>query len=728
MPASTSVSRRAFLGGSGSLIIAISIGAAGCAPEGSEISHPANKDVSPLNAHVEIGTDGIVTIKAPHPEMGQGVKTALPMIIAEELDIPWESVNVVQSSIDPAFGDQFSGGSLSVRLLWQPLRTAGATARSMLIGAAAELWDVAPEDCRTEAGYVIHESNRAGYGSLASLAAGRPVPDHESLTFRSPDTYKIIGTSIAGVDNESIVTGKPLFGIDQNQPGMRYAAFCKCPRPGGTAVSANLSEIEQMTGIEQAFILGPIDPPNGLRSGVAIIGVSSWAVIKAKKALTVEWKYNGAAQLTWDQFLETAQNGKPREDGSVIINDGNADTAFAGANKIVENTFTYPFLAHAPLEPQNATAYVQDDRVEIWAPTQTPTAAKAMVAKLFGFPEDKVILNSLRCGGGFGRRLYNDYIAEAVAISKRTGYPIKTVWTREDDMHNDFFRPGAVHHCRAAIDEQGRISGWKINFYTFSETGDSPAGTPPEYSSNEFPRYVVDNFQIREFVQKSVIPTGWWRAPTSNATAFVYGSFLHQIATETDQDYREFLLSLYGLDRELPERSGNTARAKNVINAVCEKAKWGRTFETGRALGLSFYYSHRGYVAQIADVSVGDNKSLKLNRVYVAADVGPIINMSGARHQVAGSVIDGLGTMMYGQARFENGQMVDDNFDQYPLIRMPDAPEIDIEFVQSDHPPSGLGEPAFPPLAPAVANAIFTATGERITELPLRKSGYQFAS
>ena len=727
------LSRRAVLGGSGVLIITISLGTTGC---NSEKSGPGNAvdtniPVSEMNAYLEISTDGIATIFAPNPEIGQGVKTALPMILAEELDIPWEKVRVVQSAIDQKYGFQFAGGSRSVPMLWNPLRQAGAKARSMLVAAAAQEWGITPEECRTQGGYVISGRRKLGYGALAKIASKLPEPAAEALIFKHRKSYQLLGRRITGVDNHALVTGKPLFGIDQVVPNMHYASYTKCPATGGTVKSANLDAVKSMPGIIDAFVLEGQGAPDALKPGAAIVGTSTWAVFQAQKALKIDWDTSAAATLDWDKFLTRAMR-KPYQDGEPLLDEGDVAGAFKNAARTVRKTYAYPFLPHAALEPQNCTAHVKGNKVEIWAPTQMPTRGVQMLVDTFGFARENISMHQKRCGGGFGRRLVNDYIAEAVAISRHAKLPVKVQWTREDDMTQDFYRPGAVHACEAALDRNGKLVAWKVHFHTFSKDGKSPGRSPTAYADDEFPRRLVEHYQINQSVRKLEIPTGWWRAPVSNAFAFVNGSFLHEVAQAAGRDYLDFLLEIYGEDREIKGgargQTFNTGRAKNVIREVARRAGWGRPASGNRALGLAFYYSHSGYVGEIADVEISRDRKIRVHKVHVVADVGPIVNLSGAENQCQGSVIDGLSTMMGLQVDIKNGEIQQNNFDEYPMMRIPDTPEIYVHFIQSDNAPTGLGEPALPPVAPAVCNAIYTVTGERIRQLPLKKSGYSFSA
>jgi isoquinoline 1-oxidoreductase beta subunit len=679
-----------------------------------------------LNAWIRIADDGIATLYATNPEIGQGVKTALPMILAEELDMPWERVRIEQSPIDSRiFGRQAAGGSRSVATTWKPLRTAGATARAMLVGAAAIEWGVSADDCYTDGGAVFNRASGKSldYGDLAERAADLPVPTDVKL--KSKSEFKLLGKRIGGVDNPDIVTGEPLFGIDQVVPGMRFASYTRCPAAGGEAISANLDQIKDLPGVEDAFILESKGAPQALRSGVAIIADSTWAALRAKRRLEIEWDRSSASEDNWDALLEEALELAANGSGRKLFVDGNTYAAFASAAKIVKGTYAYPFLPHAPLEPQNCTAWVQGNSAQIWAPSQTPEGGAKLAATTCGLDPAKVIIHQTRIGGGFGRRLSNDYVVEAVAISQRAGVAVKLQWTREDDFANDFYRPGGVHGLQASISADGKMTAWHDHFITFSADGKSPSRSADMREGMQ-PQYLTDNYRVEQTLLPLTIPTGAWRAPRSNGLAFVTNGFLHEVSTAVGRDHLEFMLELMGESRRLPDSSGmHTGRAKDVIAEVGRRANWGKAMPENHGQGLAFYYSHSGYVAEVADVEVMANKQIKVHKVYVVADVGPIVNMSMAEHQCVGAALDGMSTMLGLQVTFNKGEINETNYHKYPMLRMADAPEIDVHFIESDNAPTGLGEPALPPIAAAICNAIYAASGERIRELPISKAGYK---
>ncbi len=718
------IGRRGFikLGGmaSGTLALGFSLNTRAASADGA---------LGTVNAYVMIKPDNTVVIAAKNPEAGQGVKTSLPMIVAEELDADWSTVDVVQSDIDAKrYGPQFAGGSLSIPMNWDPLRQAGAAARAMLVAAAASQWQVPAESCQTRDSKVFHPaSNRsATYGELAEAASQQAVPEPDTLTLKSPDQYRLLGRRISGVDNPAIVTGKPLFGIDQQVPNMHYAVYVKCPARGGSVKSANLDAVKALPGVSDAFILAGNGEVTELLPGVAIIANSTWAAFSARKTLQVEWDESSAAKDDWQAKVKEARNLRDKKGQAELDNAGDVDAALASAHRSVEAFYTYPFVPHAPLEPQNCTAHVTDGRCELWAPTQMPQRAVTAVAGLLELPESAVTLNQTRIGGGFGRRLMNDYCCEAAAIAKRAGVPVKLQWTREDDMAFDFYRVGGFHALRGALNDKGELQAWHNHFISFTDDGEKPA-RGGNLSSNEFPAPLIPNARLERSLMDSGIPSGWWRAPGSNGIAFAVQGFLHELSVAAERDHLEFLLEILGRTaRPASEGAGrelDNARAAGVLKLVAEKAGWGKTAK-GRGQGLAFHFSHGGYFANVAEVSVDTDRKVTLHRVTVVGDVGPIVNLSGAENQVQGSVIDGYSTMAGLALDIEKGRVRQSNFHDYPLLRVNRAPQIDVHFLQSANSPTGTGEPALPPLAPAVTNALFAATGERVRELPLSRSGF----
>jgi isoquinoline 1-oxidoreductase beta subunit len=718
--------RRALLklGGAG-LALAFCIG--GASRVEAAINDPKAKTFAP-NAFLRISPDGTILIYAKNPEVGQGVKTSLPMIVAEELDAAWSDVVVEQSAINSKlYGRQAAGGSTSIPVNWEPLRRAGAAARAMLVSAAAKQWGVPESECVASDSAVTHAptSRRQTYGQLATVASTLPVPDPASMKLKPREQFKLLGTRVGGVDNPGVVSGAPLFGIDQVIPGMGYAVYEKCPATGGKVVSANLETIRALPGVKDAFVLEGNGVVQDLMPGVAIVADSTWAAFRAKQALQVVWDESKASKDSWSKSVAEARKLAKQQGAQEVAKKGDVDAAFKGAAKTVEAFYSYPYLPHAPMEPQNCTAWFKDNAIQLWAPTQTPERGLQAVAKLMGLPEDKVTVHQTRGGGGFGRRLVNDYMCEAAAISKQAGMPVKLTWTREDDTRHDFYRVGGFHALSGALDAKGKLVGLKNHFITFTLDGKGPA-MGGNLTQDEFPFSVLENGLFTQTMLPSGTPAGAWRAPRSNGNAFAFQSFIHELAVAANRDHLEFLLELMGEPRWLaPGTPGalNTGRAAGVIKLAAEKAGWGKPQPQGRGLGLSFYFSHAGHVAQVADVSVDAAMNVKVNKITTAVDIGPVVNLSGAENQVEGSVIDGLSTMMNLQLSIENGRVQEGNFHEYPILRMADAPAVEVHFIQSDYPPTGVGEPALPPVAPAVANAVFAASGQRVRSLPMMKSG-----
>jgi isoquinoline 1-oxidoreductase beta subunit len=682
-----------------------------------------------FNAYVRIAPTGIVTLYNKAPEIGQGIKTSFPMILAEHMDADWADVHIEQAPIDPkVYGRQSAGGSRSTPTGWEAHRHAGATARAMLVTAAAKTWGVPESELTTEKSTVIHAATgrKLKYGELAEKAAALPVPDDKTVHIKSRKEYKLLGTRVMGVDVPKIVTGQPLYGIDQKVPGMLYATYTKAPATGGKVASANLADIKKMPGVKDAFVVEGNGRVAELMPGVAIVATSTWAAIKAKRALNVVWDESEASDDSWSDMNKQAKKIAKGEPAAMLKEGGDLDAAFKSAAKTVEAFYAYPYLSHAPMEPQNCTASFKDGAIEFWAPTQAPDRALDQIAELLGIDKSKVLIHQVRAGGGFGRRLSNDYMCEVAAITKRVGAPIHLQWTREDDMAHDFYRPGGFHQMKGALDAKGKLIGWSDHFMTVSSDGKNPAASA-NIEVDAFPVSVLKNYQVGQTMLEAYTPTGPWRAPRSNAIAWVIQSFFHELAVASGRDHVEFMLEAMGDPRWLKEGDEfalNTGRAAGVIKLAAEKAGWGKPLPKGRAQGLAFFFSHSGHFAEVAEVSVDDKKKVTVHKITVAGDIGPVMNMSGAETQAQGAAIDGLSTMMGLEVTFEKGRNEQANFDQYPILRMRSAPVVEAHFIQSDFPPTGMGEPALPPVAPAVCNAIFAATGERIRTLPLKRSGY----
>jgi len=695
-----------------------------------------SKDGAALNAFIRIAPDGIVTIMSKNPEIGQGIKTMLPMVIAEELDVDWKHVRIEQAPVDEAkFGRQFAGGSMATPLNYDPLRRVSAAGRQMLVAAAAQEWKVAPADCRTEAGVVFHAGSKRslGYGALASRAAAQPVPDLATVKLKDPKDFRIIGQPIPGVDNPKIVTGQKLFGIDVTVPGMLYAVFQKCPVFGGTVAQANVDALKKLPGVHDAFIVQPSDVyrngnAQGVAGGVAIVAKSWWAAAKARNQLQVTWDEGPTAAQSSTGFAQAAVHLSQQPPQSWLRRDGDVANALQGAAHVVEAAYSYPFLSHIDLEPQNCTAHVQNGKAELWAPTQLPEPGAQLVAATLGIPRSDVTVHMTRVGGGFGRRLRNDFMAEAAFLSQKVGAPVKLLWNRQDDMQHDFYRPAGFHFFKGGLDKSGNLVAFRDHFVTFGQNG-KPADSA-QMDANEFPALLVPHLEFGQSMMPLGVPTGPMRAPRSNALAFAFQSFIDELAHQGGQDPVAFRLALLGKPQVIVNSSGkpnalrdfNTARMHDVLARVADMSGWSQrgSLPPRSGKGVAFYFSHLGYFAEVVQATVAASGDVKLDHVWIAADVGSqIINPSGAMNQAQGAALDGLGAALGQAITLDRGRVVQANFDTVKPLRMMQAPPVDVEFLTTPHQPTGLGEPALPPVLPALCNAIFAATGKRIRSLPI---------
>ena len=671
------------------------------------------------NLYVRIDADGTVTIVSKNPEAGQGVKTAFPMVVAECLEVDWKDVRVEQAPLDDRYGRQVVGGSRGTPDGWDDLRIAGTAARYLLTAAAARLWDVSPSECEARQGSVVHAASGRStrYASLLEVAASLPVPDVSDLELKSrPSDFKLLGTFVPGVDNPKILTGQPLFGCDIRLDDMLYAVFEKCPNFGGKVRRANVEEIRNLPGVTHAFVVTGTDDLSGLQPGVAVVAKTWWQAQSAREKLRVEWiTRHSDSTVEYDRQAAVLAKGP----GEILRSDGDVDAAFDKTKQVVAASYYYPFVSHANLEPQNCTAlYHESGRIELWAPSQNPKGGRELVARTLGIAEDQIHVNLARIGGGFGRRLRHDFMVEAAWIAREVREPVQLQWTREDDMRHDFYRPAAWHHFTAAIDDRGRMAAFDHHFVTFGSGGRTVSGA--DLSPAHYPAGLVPNFRLRQSLIDTNVPTGPWRSPGHSAYCWAYQSFFDEVAFATGRDQLEFRLDL--LSRSYGEPPLDLERTSNTLKLAAGQAGWGRrTLGPNRGMGMAFHFDHGGFVSHVAEV-VADGSRIKVEKVYSGVDVGPVLNLSGAKNQVEGAVVDALSTAQV-EITFADGAAEQSNFHDYELLRIHQAPEIECQFIQNDVSPSGLGEPPIAPATPAITNAIFAATGTRIRELPFQRSG-----
>jgi isoquinoline 1-oxidoreductase beta subunit len=731
MSDAATLSRRGFLqvsalvGGGFALTATLPMAARAMAPAGAEGGM--------MNAFVTINPDNTITIVGKNPEIGQGIKTMLPMLIAEELDADWDQVRITMADTDAAkYGPQLAGGSFATPMNWFPMRQTGAAARQMLLAAAAQQWGVDAATLTTEPSTVVHAASgrRATYGELAGLAATMPLPELAQVPLKDAASFRIIGRAIGGIDSPKIVRGEGIFGVDTQLPGLVYAAYERSPVYGARLVSANTDAAKAQPGVIDAFTIEGNGNAEELVDGVAVIASNWWLANRARSALAVQWDNGEWGSHSTAGYNEAAAaafaSGQP---GEVFTDKGDVDAAFASAAKVLEADYAYPFLAHVAMEPMNCTALMHEDgHMEMWAPSQTPQGGQAAVAGLLGVTPDKVTVHITRMGGGFGRRLTNDYMVQVAAIARRMpGTPVQLIWSREDDVRSDFYRPGGYHRLRAALDDGGKLVGIDDHFVTFEYPAGSPFN-PASMSAAEFPANYVPNVRYGQTKLATAIPMGALRAPTSNALAYVFQSFLDEVAHESGKDLPGLLLELVEGAEADPTTMGftgpapgfNPARLAAVTRKVMDMASWSTPAVEGRAKGFGFYFSHLGYFAEVVEASLDARGQVVVHDVWAAGDVGShIINPHGALNQVEGSIIDGLGQALQLAVEFENGAARQTNFHNYQLPRMPMVPALHVEFVPSDNSPTGLGEPALPPVIPALTNALFALTGKRVRKLPI---------
>jgi isoquinoline 1-oxidoreductase beta subunit len=704
-----------------------------CVPELACAKNPEAHRVNPFNAWLQIASDGKVTLILGKSEMGQGVYTSLPMILADELELDWQSVSVRQAETKPdLYPDLGTGGSGSVLDSFLPMRQAGAAAREMLITAAAKTWGVDPVTCYAKNGSVIHDprAHRLTYGELVAAASALPVPDLTKVTLKNPDNFQFIGKSLPHLDIPSKVDGTARFGIDVRVPGMLYAVIARCPVFEGKVKTFDATKAKAVPGVRQVFEIPAIGPNSHTAGGIAVVADTTWAAIRGRDALQIEWD-NGAAAAESTDSLRKQMQALTEKPGTIVEHSGNADAALAKTPNKIEAAYELPFLAHATMEPMNCTADVRSDRAEVWAPTQGPIWIRDMVAQVSGLPKELVVVHTTLMGGAFGRRYQSDFGVEAAQVSKAAGKPVQVVWTREDDMQHDFYRPAFQHRVAAALDNHGQITAWRHRVSsTPIATYWNPKRKPDEseIGSGAHLPYAIANFQVEYSPAKSTVPRAWWRSVEQASSAFAVECFIDELAASAKIDPLDFRLralrppmpSGTKLSDKEKEELPDPQRVRAVLTLAAEKSGWGKPVAPGRARGIAVFFSFNSYLAEVAEVSVAQGGKLTVHRVTCAVDCGRVVDPNGVRAQVESAVVYGLSAVLTGEITIAGGKVEQSNFNDYPVLRMREMPEVDVHLVPSTEPPTGIGEPGVPPLAPAITNAIFAATGKRIRRLPIR--------
>lgn len=696
---------------------------------------------SEIGLFIRIEADNRVVIGARGCEIGQGVKTSLPMLIAEELDVAWSQVSVEQLpfvyEIGPQgprsrYGAQGAGGSTSIPDGWLELRRIGAAARSVLVQAAATRWGVEPGSLRTEDGHVLHaDGRRLAYADLAAEAAALELPAEPPL--KTPDRYRIIGKPVRVADAEAIVRGAPLYGLDQRLEGAKVAMIERCPHPDGEIAALDDSAAKALPGVHGVY---RIDGPKAgepyaanLRNGVAVVADDTWTALKARRALKIEWTPGPWVGHDTAALRTAATAALDGTEAEIVQREGDVDAAFAKAARVVRADYEQPMLAHATLEPQNALLQLFEDRALLIAPLQSPSGASRVIHALTGIARENIEVRMTRSGGGFGRRLANDFVAEAVKVAQQAKVPVRLVWTREDDMANDWHRPFGLHRLEAALDDSGAILGWRHRVAGTSKIERDPgmAGAPSWiacHEGDEFPARLVPTWSHEFAAVSTGVSRGWWRAPLPAFIAFPVQGFVDEVAHALGQDPLALRLAMLGEPAELSYRGHggpvfDTGRLRAVLELAAEKIGWGRSVPKGHGLGIAAHFVFGGYTAHAVEVAVDDKGGLRVLRCVCASDVGRPVNPLGLEAQLMGGTLDGLSTALNLQITLKDGGVVQRNFPDYPLLRSADAPDVEVHIVPSRAEPGGAGEMGIATIAPALTNAIFAATGKRIRRLPI---------
>jgi isoquinoline 1-oxidoreductase subunit beta len=674
----------------------------------------SRKEFSP-NAYLRITPDNKVTIVVARSEMGQGVRTALPMILAEELEADWKQIEIEQAGASTFFGDQTTGGSASIRTTWDPMRKAGAIAREMLISAAALTWGVPRSSCTAENGHIKHAvPNRSlSYGELAGKAATLPIP--ADVPLKQSKDYKIVGQRLRRLDSPSKVTGGAVFGIDLRIPGMKYAVLSRCPVIGGKVSSFDDKDSKKVSGVSYVGKIG--DP------AVAVVADSIWGAMEGRRVLTVNWDEGPNKDLNTAAITASLKQAASKK-GVNLYSAG--EPAKASGHHIAAE-YSLPFMAHAPMEPGNCTAHYQGTSCELWAPTQVPQDCRDSVATAVGLDPDQVKVNVTLMGGGFGRRLEHDYAVEAALVSKAISAPVKVVWTREDDMRSSTYRPASLHQLSATLDGSGSPAGLTHRIIAPSISGQKgqpvPNGVDPDLPDEAGPVYGIPNYLIEYVLTETPVPLGWMRSVYALQAAFALEGFIDELAAAAGKDPLKYRLQLLSKDQDLTyfTTTWHTARMRGVLQLAAEKSGWDKSLAAGRFRGVACFGCFQSYMAEVVEISM-ENDQPRVHRVVAAVDCGQVVNPTILEQQIQGGIVYGLANALRAKITIDKGRVVQGNFDDYAPLRMEETPAVEVYAVPSPEAPTGIGEPSVPPIAPALCNAIFAATKKRIRALPILSS------
>jgi isoquinoline 1-oxidoreductase beta subunit len=701
----------------------------------TESPKTSNAVFSP-NAWIRIDARGTVTLIVEPAEIGQGVRTSMPMLLAEELDADWTRIHIQQAETKPAvYKSLGTGGSGSVRTNWMPLRQAGAAARAMLVQAAAGTWKVDPSSCHTENGTVIHGSTKRhlAYGELVETASKLPVPVAEKVPLKDPKDFRFLGKPVPRLDTPSKVDGKAIFGMDVKVPGMLYAVIARCPTFGGKVAKYDDTETKKIPGVRAVFPIDPTPSPSNTAGGIAVVADTTWIAIKGRSALKVEWDHGDHVHESSDSLRRRMRDLAAKPPAHLARNDGDAEKSIAGAAQRIDAVYELPFQPHATMEPMNCTALVREDQVELWAPTQSPDWIQGVVAGMAKLKPEAIIVHETLSGGGFGRRYQTDYAVEAFQVAKGVGKPVKVVWTREDDMQHDFYRQASYHQINAGLDDSGSPVGWSHHilstsireYYEAAARKDPARAAAQELEAAVNVPYSIPNFRVGYSPVESGVPRAWWRSVACSFNTFVVESFVDELAAAAHQDPFSYRLKLLEEGRRLPNPRNkedvlNVDRLRGVLNLAARESGWGHPLPKNRGRGIAALYSFGTYVCHVAEVEVKADGRVRVHRVVTAVDCGSTVNPNTIRAQMESAVIYGLTAALTGEISIKNGAVENSNFHNYPVLRIDEAPRHEVHIIPSREAPGGMGEPGVPPIAPAVTNAIFAATGKRLRRLILR--------